>query len=581
MAIDNASGTPELDWMREGLADMLVAGLSRSDKLTLIDRGHLAELGDGGRQNSSERSSEIARGAHADLFVTGTFAQVGERLRLDIHVRDGESGAVLNTESLTVEKAEEILSDIDLLSLRIASRLSGGTPFGDQRLETVMTNDLEAYRNYSLGVEKARAFESKAALEYFQKATELDPEFAMAQARIGYTYVMSWGQADNAKPYLEKAFRQSARLTERDRMNITAWYAVANRDYEGGIAAYREVINRSPLDTEAYWRLSRLLAGEERNDEAIDVLRRGIAVDPQSKVLYNGLGSLLSDQARHAEAIAAHERYVALAPNEPNSYDSLGLTLQGAGDYDGAIQSFERALSLRPSFDVALIHMANARIRFGQYRSAVDLLHQYIASAPSNGEASRGFETLAYIDLRRGDVVSARKHAAESVRLNPENVWMNYLLSVQMGQAGKGAEFEAQIRNRSSAIGRGSRLSTRLDGYLKGVFALNGGRPDEAMAYFGEALRHPPLGWNYADLEDCLGTAFLTEGRYDDAIVEFRRILAASPHYPLAQYYLARAFEGKGMADDARNTYLAFLEDWKNADQDIPELVEARKHIAL
>ena len=290
ISFENRSGNAELDWMREGLADMLAAGLSRSDKLALLDRGQLYDLLQRFERKNEKLSLEDARKialqAHADSFITGSFAQLGERLRLDVQLRDEQTGNLVAAESLTVEKTDQILSEIDLLSRNLSNRLNAGAN-EKQPLASVMTNNLEAYRYYSLGVEKAHGLENKEAIDLLEKAIALDPDFAMAQARIGYTYAVSWAQTERGKPYLEKAFLLSSRLTEKDQMNIAAWYAIANLDFQTAIASYREIINRFPFETEAYWRLGRLLAGEERPDEAIEVLQRGIAVDPGAKYLYN------------------------------------------------------------------------------------------------------------------------------------------------------------------------------------------------------------------------------------------------------------------------------------------------------
>lgn len=182
-----------------------------------------------------------------------------------------------------------------------------------------MTNNLEAYRYYSLAIEKTQALHNQEAVELLEKAVALDADFAMAHARIGYVYALSWGLAEKGKPHLERAFRLSERLTEKDRLNIAAWYATANLDCPNAIRAFREIINRYPSETEAYWRLARLQAGEEQMNEAVETLKQGLAIDSEAKDVYNTLGNTLSAMGRHSEAQTAHERYVALASNEPNA----------------------------------------------------------------------------------------------------------------------------------------------------------------------------------------------------------------------------------------------------------------------
>ncbi|MBA2737744.1 MAG: tetratricopeptide repeat protein [Pyrinomonadaceae bacterium] len=67
--------------------------------------------------------------------------------------------------------------------------------------------------------------------------------------------------------------------------------------------------------------------------------------------------------------------------------------------------------------------------------------------------------------------------------------------------------------------------------------------------------------------------------QFDEAITEYKRILNLNPNYPLARSHLAQAFEQKGLPDEARESYQNFLQIWKDADADIPELMDARKKI--
>jgi tetratricopeptide (TPR) repeat protein/DNA-binding winged helix-turn-helix (wHTH) protein len=577
---ENASGDAELDWLREGLADMLITNLSRSDRLTVLSRQQLAVLVErsGRASGDIDNAFDIAGRSGAEAFVSGSFARFGERVRINVQVHDTASGSLRASESMTAEKLDDILSQIDILSLKLARHLNAeGTPAGDKGLATAMTDNIEAYRLYSLGVAKAKAFETSEAIELLKRSATLDPDFAMAHARIGYTYAITKAMPDEGRPYLEKAFKMSSRLTERDRTNIAAWYEIASRNYPAAIAAYREIIRLEPLDTEGYWRLARLLAGENRTDEAIDIARQGIAVDPEAKNLFNTLGGLYSSLGKHQEAIAAHQRYVALAPDEPNAYDSLGLTYQWAGDGDRAMESFDQAIARNPNFEVAVIHRAFCQIRRGEYRAAIETANRFLDLAKLPGERARAFDILSYIHLRLGELTAAETAAKTHLELAPNGLpWISYEIARQKGRTeqakviGRGGE----SINRLSE--RGSRINPRFLLYFKGTVALDNGRGEEALAHFREGLKHRPPTY-FEDFEDALGRAYLTLGRFDEAIAEFERVLTLAPNYPRIRFYLARALRGKGMMEQARANYSLFLSDWKNADADLPEVIEARE----
>jgi tetratricopeptide (TPR) repeat protein len=78
-------------------------------------------------------------------------------------------------------------------------------------------------------------------------------------------------------------------------------------------------------------------------------------------------------------------------------------------------------------------------------------------------------------------------------------------------------------------------------------------------------------------MEDCLANAYLTLGRYTEAVREYERVLRFNPNHALARFHLAQTYSALGRRDDALREYRRFLEIWKNADRDLPEVIEARK----
>src|SRR5262249_16672443 len=163
-------------------------------------------------------------------------------IRVNVNLYDASSQP-LASESLIADRPADILRQVDLLSLKLASDLglSPDEQTGPSALSRVMTDNVEAYRYYSLALERAPAYHTDEAIDLWGKAIALDPQFAMAYARIGYTYTMiRVNEAVKGKPYLEKAFQLSGRLTEKDKLSINAWYAFASGDRDQGIRLLRE-----------------------------------------------------------------------------------------------------------------------------------------------------------------------------------------------------------------------------------------------------------------------------------------------------------------------------------------------------
>jgi tetratricopeptide (TPR) repeat protein len=517
--------------------------------------------------------------SRAEVIVLGSFSSLGGSLRIDVQLHDAGTGQPIATERLVVDKPGDILTQIDLLSLKIAARL-GAAPDGQQNkkgLAEVMTDNLQAYRCYSLAMGKAWALESTEAIALLERSLALDPQFAMAHARIGYVYI-NWGKPDKARPHLEKAFQISDRLTEKDRLLITAWYEIANLDYSGAIITFRKIIAQYPFEVEAYWRLSHLLQGENRLDESVDVAKQGLAIDPEAKDLYNLLGGIYAILSRHDESIRMHQRYVELAREEPNAHDSLGLSYQCAGRYDEAMQEYNRALALKPDFEIALIHLANVHFQMGHYQTAIDHYKRYIAIAPSDEERGRGQASIFYVYLKKGNRYRAEQEAKKAALLTPAVTWAALLFALEQGDLARAERLKEQYLARwSHQTERGARVNRRGYYQLRGYFALKSGHAAEALEEFKAALRNRPPIWNLDWFDDCLANAYLELGQLDEAIAEYERILSLNPNFALAHYHLAQAYERKGEREQARSHYERFLQIWNQADPDLPEVIAARK----
>jgi len=171
MRFDNESASADLDWLRAGLGDMLITNLSRSPRLNVLSRRQFDTLLD--REGLGSRSAtrledalRIARKTHADVVLLGTFGRLGEKIRIGAELHEAAHGKLIAADSVTADRADQILGQVDLLSLRIASRL--GSPLSAQEgragLSVRMTNHLEAYRDYSVALEEAQAYHSQEAI---------------------------------------------------------------------------------------------------------------------------------------------------------------------------------------------------------------------------------------------------------------------------------------------------------------------------------------------------------------------------------------------------------------------------------
>lgn len=442
-----------------------------------------------------------------------------------------------------------------------------------------MTDNLVAYEEYTTGVTLAQQFHDDKAIAAFQRAVALDPHFAMAYARIGYVYGVTSTFPDRGRPYLERALALRARMSEKDRYYVEAWRAIVDARYAAAIDIFRLLLTRYPTEVEAQCHLGLLLESEGRLDQAVAALEHARLVEPAAAQVHNILGNLYRAQHRFGDALAMHQRAVALAPDEANVHDSLGLSWQAAGNYENALREYDAALRLDAAFEIARIHRGNTLYSMGRYREALVEFQEVVKRGTSGFERGRGYASQAWILRSRGDLAAAEQEARRAVAAD---AGANPTLLVVVADRGD-LTAAHQLRNTYDATlhqGRGARASLRFVYFYNGYEALKSGRTNESVDLLRRALQYEAPIFSIDSFDDCLAAAFFSIGHYDDAAREYERVIAADPQHALARFQLANTYDRLGRRVDAAREYRRFLEVWNRADDDLPQIVAARKRLS-
>jgi tetratricopeptide (TPR) repeat protein len=358
---------------------------------------------------------------------------------------------------------------------------------------------------------------------------------------------------------------------------VLTWQAIADRDYLRAIDHSRLLIARYPADVEARLQLGRLLLGEERLPEALEALQEALVIDPESPELHNAIGGVASYLGQHGEAIAHHQRYVALLPGEANAYDSLGLSYHWAGDYQRALDAFDQASTLDPKFEVVAVHRANTFWAQGRNREAIRELQRYLELATAPSDRHRGLTELFLIYRNLGDAAQADVVVRQLEGLRRPNRVVEILHALDRGDRAAATRFLQQVPNPDS--GRGSRGALRIHYDLMAQVAMATGDNANAIRYASEALRHIPMVYMAEDYLDTLADTYVAAARDQDAIEEYRRILTLNANRARTRYKLARALQSSGRGAEAKAEYQRFLDSWKTADADAPEVLDAKTQL--
>ena len=175
--------------------------------------------------------SEVAIRDGARALILPTIAEIGGRVRITAEVIDPQTQTTVYSETADGIGKESILPSLDVINQRLRVRLGEAlaTVSAESKpLEKVATENLEALRAYSLGVNKYASGQFPEALELFRQALQLDAGFASVQVRIGAIRASS-GQQEQAVESFSRALEQSERLTTRDALYAEAMRASAQQ----------------------------------------------------------------------------------------------------------------------------------------------------------------------------------------------------------------------------------------------------------------------------------------------------------------------------------------------------------------
>ena len=229
----------------------------------------------------------VAREAQIGLAVLGSVAKAGDTIRISARLQDANTGEVLASERVEGEGEASIFTMVDELTRRIRNRFDvplvvdiGPETTADRALAEVTTNSVEAYRYYAEGVRLHEEQKEQEAVPLLQRAVELDPDFAMALAKLSVVHG-NLGDLGKAQDFAGQALEHTERLSRREQHYIEGRFNSLQPGKMGeAVDAYRKAVELFPDHTAARNNLANLYVELEQHDDAIQHLeelrRRGM-----------------------------------------------------------------------------------------------------------------------------------------------------------------------------------------------------------------------------------------------------------------------------------------------------------------
>jgi tetratricopeptide (TPR) repeat protein len=649
ITFENLTGDSSLDHLQKVIPNLLITNLENtglfyvptwermSDLLRQIENRDVDII-------DSELGFKLCQKEGIESIVVGSYAKAGNVFVTDVKIQDVETRKLIKSASSTGEGIDSILrTQINDLSRTIAEGLGIAREKIDTaplKIENVATNSLEAYRLFIQGDEAEGKWNFVQALKFYEKATEIDPNFAYAYRRQAEVH-RSLRNAQEMRESLEKAKSLSHHATEKQRLYIEAAYArTIERDTEKMLRIYQEIAEKFPKEKGIYYNFGLHYYNRDFVKSAY-YLEKALELDPNYADVCNQLAYVYLRLDRDEEAIELFERYVSLSPENPNALDSLADAYFHTGRIDESITKYIEITEIYPEFYSSNLGLSYIYALKEDFNTAIKWIDQFIFYAPSlvlKGEGSLlksfylswlGRFEAAFKELQ---IAANLAEAAGDDSLKAQASWTRGDIYFDQGKyetsrrifksfldsrdSGRGIVFQSYIWYGLLDIRQGffdpaksplgemeSRLSemtanqdfyTYKYDYFRAEVLLAEKRYDEAIDQFSN-LVHPEywpfapwmVSYNFPALKDVSARAYAEKGDIDGAIAEYRKLITFDPRsnrihliHPLNHYRLAVLLEQKGDRAGTVEQYEKFLELWKDADEGLPEVEDAKKRLA-
>ena len=391
ISFQNQTGDEAFDYLQKAIPDLLITSLERKGELYVATWERMLDLlVQMGKKDveviDRQLGFDLCRREGIKAIVLGSYIKAGDTFATDVKVLDVETKKLLKSSSSTGEGVSSILkTQIDELTGEISEGLGlvrKGTGSTEMLMSEVTTSSMEAYRYYLEGKENYRKFYYDDARIAFEKAVELDPDFAMAYYHLAGSY-FSLQNYKARSIALKKAHALSLKTTEKERLYIEAYYAIAiEKDSEKRISIYRQIKEKFPKEKRVLLDLGIYYHARGAVDRAIEELSKALELDPNYGMVHNQLGYIYLDLGDFSKAIEHLKKYVSLSPGEANPLDSLAEAYFWMGKLDESMARYKDALEIKsdldqPNFGLGYIHALQEK-----YTEAQEWFDKFIAVSP-------------------------------------------------------------------------------------------------------------------------------------------------------------------------------------------------------
>ena len=364
LPFENMTNDAELDWLTSGIPDNLTADLAQSRFFRVMSPERLRQTAEemgtdiGGLANS-DAISRLAKATDIDAVVAGSFARVGEEVRITLKVENARNQELIGTRSAQGQTG-------DLLA--VIDQLAGHT----KQIFKLSQQDIDSDLNRGVAVERTKSVRAASefakglnlsyqgsyldAAKAFEAAIAADPDFAMAYAEAADAYKIL-GYDDKAASLsfaaVDKAVKFMDKVPPADRTFIMAGHANITHNSAEAVKSYTEFISAYPDNPEGYYNLGLTYASVSDWGAAAQNFKKAISLDPKFGSAHFELGKALISLSRLDEALSeletARRLYEGIGnrQGEAGVLNAIGVLHKRKNEFAKAMECYDASMKIK------------------------------------------------------------------------------------------------------------------------------------------------------------------------------------------------------------------------------------------
>jgi len=593
------------DTLRQGLA----VQLAQSPFLSLVSDERIHKtLRLMGRQPDARVTSELAQGVcertGSAAILEGSIARLGSQFVLGLRAKSCATGDILDDEQTQAARKEDVLNALSQIATKFRTRVGESLAMLEKHstpLPEATTSSLDALKAYSTGLKIVDSTGPPAALPSFKRATEIDPNFAMAHAHLGLLS-SAIGESGPSRESARRAYQLRDRASDHEQFFIDfSYHRLVTGDLDKARQTCELWAQTYPRDMAPHSLMSGSISTTFGKFDTAEVeAKKAMTIDPDHSFPYFNLSASYIFRNRLTEAHAtlqeASRRNIDIPELLFARYQMAFLENNHAEMKRLASLGEERARTADWTSDWIYDQEGSVLAYSGRLQQARRKSSQAVDMARQAGRRDGAAQHEAAAAVREtlfGLASEGRLRATSALELSTGRD-AQYGAALAFALAGDSARSQTLADDLQRRFPEDTSVRISYLPTLRAVLAVNRREPSTAIELLKAAAPYE-LGYHGSSSVGFVGSlypiyvrgiAYLTGRQGGEAASEFQKILdhrgivGSDPIGAVARLQLARAFVLAGDAPRAKIAYQDFLTLWKDADPEIPILKEARAEYA-